>query len=145
MLLSGIGTIHWDAFIFMGAGISASGFIIFAVCSASHQLSCKIKTDFVEAIQVTKKLRASKPTIKAINKLLLHLIEISPPLNLDGYMTIDRSLLTTVSEIPALSSADCLSLMHFAAPSYLHHHHYCLITDADRKQHIFRHQRSLGN
>ncbi|CAB3362036.1 Hypothetical predicted protein [Cloeon dipterum] len=96
MLLSGIGTIHWDAFIFMGAGISASGFIIFAVCSASHQLSCKIKTDFVEAIQVTKKLRASKPTIKAINKLLLHLIEISPPLNLDGYMTIDRSLLTTL-------------------------------------------------
>jgi len=34
-----------------------------------------------------------------INKFLLHLIELSPPLHLDGYMTLDRGLLTTVLNI----------------------------------------------
>ncbi|XP_059476280.1 uncharacterized protein LOC132197185 [Neocloeon triangulifer] len=56
-----------------------------------------VKTDFVEAIGVTKKLRASQSTVRMINKFLLHLIEISPPLNLDGYMKIDRSLMTTLT------------------------------------------------
>lgn len=73
--------------------------LLFIICNEAYHASRKVGLDFQEKLLNVNLTKVDSPTRKEVEMFLVAIAKNPPTMNLDGYATINRELITSVSWI----------------------------------------------